>query len=277
MSAKNTADKPRLRLKDCKRVVVKIGTTSLTYQNGQLNLQRIEKICRVLSDLCNQGKEMILVTSGAIAVGADALTLSERPRDIQGKQAASAVGQAMLMQIYQNFFSMYNRRIAQILLTKDVLDGGTREANARNTLNTLLSMNVVPVVNANDTIATDELDELSDNDCLSAHVAVLSGSSLLVILSDIDGLYDKDPRHTADASVFHEIYEITPELEAAAGGAGSKLGTGGMATKLSAARIALESGIDTVIASGEEPAILWQLLSGEKVGTLFVAKGGIYD
>ena len=256
-----------------KRIVVKIGTTSLTYPNGQLNLQRIEKVCRVISDLCNQGKEMILVTSGAIAVGADCLGLSERPRDIRGKQAASAVGQAMLMQIYQQFFSLYNKRIAQILLTQDVLDVEVKKTNASNTFNTLLSMGVVPVVNANDTIATDELEEISDNDRLSAHVAVLAGADLLIILSDIEGLYSADPKVVPDAKFFHEIYEITPELEAMAGGAGSNLGTGGMATKIMAARIALKGEIDTVIALGEEPGVLWQLLNGEQVGTLFVAKG----
>jgi len=259
----------RARISTHKRIVVKIGTTSLTYSNGQLNLQRIEKICRVFSDLCNQGREMILVTSGAIAVGADCMGLKERPRDILGKQAASAVGQAMLMQIYQNFFSMYNRRIAQILLTQDVLDVPTRKMNARNTLNTLLDMGVVPVVNANDTVATDELDEVSDNDRLSAHVAVLSQSNLLIILSDIDGMYDANPQISPGASIFHEIHEITPQIEAVAGGAGSKLGTGGMATKLTAARNALENGIDTVIASGEDPTVLWQILEGEQIGTLF--------
>ena len=256
-----------------KRIVVKIGTTSLTYPNGQLNLQRIEKVCRVISDLCNQGKEMILVTSGAIAVGADCLGLSERPRDIRGKQAASAVGQAMLMQIYQQFFSLYNKRTAQILLTQDVLDVEVKRMNASNTFNTLLNMGVVPIVNANDTIATDELEEISDNDRLSAHVAVLAGADLLIMLSDIEGLYSADPKAVPDAEFFHEIYEITPELEAMAGGAGSNLGTGGMATKIMAARIALKSDIDTMIALGEEPEVLWQILNSEQVGTLFAAKG----
>jgi len=212
---------------------------------------------------------MILVTSGAVAVGADCLGLGERPRDIKGKQAASAVGQAMLMQIYQQFFSLYNRRVAQILLTQDVLETETLKANARNTFNTLLAMGVVPIVNANDTIATEELVDVSDNDRLSAHVAVLSESGLLVMLSDIEGLYDADPKSTPGASIFHEIHEITPQLEAIAGGAGSSLGTGGMATKLMAARRTLANGIDAVIALGEDPAILWQLLEGQCVGTLF--------
>ena len=275
----------RLRLSGHKRITVKIGTTSLTYPNGQLNLQRIEKICLVLSDLCNQGKEMILVTSGAIAVGADCLGLKSRPRDILGKQAASAVGQAMLMQIYQRFFSMYNRKIAQILLTSDVLESPVRKQNASNTLNTLISMGVVPIVNANDTIATEELDEngssgseaaaVSDNDTLSAHVAVLSESDMLLMLSDIEGLYNADPRSAAQAAFYYEVHTITPEMESGAGGSGSSLGTGGMATKLTAARISLEHGIDAMIASGENPEIVWRILEGEQVGTLFTQRRNV--
>ena len=259
----------RENLKNHKRIVVKVGTSTLTYTNGQLNLQRIEKICLALSDLCNQGKEMILVTSGAIAVGADCLRLDSRPRDILGKQAASAVGQAALMQIYQRFFSQYNRQVAQILLTGDVLDNGIRQQNARNTLNTLLSMGVVPIVNANDTIATDELDEISDNDTLSAHVAVVSESNLLVMLSDIEGLYSADPRSAPQAAFYHEVRSITPDIIKSAGGAGSNLGTGGMATKLTAAQMCLEHNIDAMIALGEDPEILWSILNGERVGTLF--------
>ena len=265
----------RNHLKSHKRIVVKVGTTTLTYPNGQLNLQRIEKICLILADLCNQGKEMILVTSGAIAVGADCLRLDSRPKDILGKQAASAVGQAMLMQIYQRFFSLYNRQIAQILLTGDVLDSPVRKLNASNTINTLLSMGVIPIVNANDTIATEELDEISDNDSLSAHVSVLSESDLLIMLSDIQGLYNADPKTSPQAAFYYEVHTITPEMEGSAGGAGSALGTGGMATKLSAAKLALSLDIDAIIACGEEPEILWQILNGEQVGTLFTnVKGG---
>ena len=259
----------RAHLAGHKRIVVKIGTTTLTYPNGQLNLQRIGKITTVLSDLCNQGKEMILVTSGAIAVGTDCLRLDARPRDILGKQAASAVGQAMLMQIYQRFFSLYNRQIAQILLTGDVLDNPSRKQNARNTINTLLSMGVVPIVNANDTIATEELDEISDNDTLSAHVAVLSGSDLLIMLSDIEGLYNADPRSAPQAAFYYEVHTITKEMEGCAGDSKSNLGTGGMVTKLSAARMALEHDIEAIIASGEEPEIIWRILKGEQIGTLF--------
>ena len=259
----------RERLSGHKRIVVKVGTTTLTYPNGQLNLQRIEKICLVLSDLYNQGKEMILVTSGAIAVGADCLRLSERPRDILGKQATSAVGQAMLMQIYQRFLSQYNRQAAQILLTGDVLENESRKQNARNTIDTLLGMGVVPIVNANDTIATDELDEISDNDTLSAHVALLSESDMLIMLSDIEGLYNADPRTAPQAAFYYEVHTITPEIEGSAGDAGTKLGTGGMATKLTAARMTTENGIDAMIASGEDPEVIWRILQGELVGTLF--------
>lgn len=251
-----------------KRVVVKVGTTTLTYPTGRLNLRRIEKLCMVLSDLRSQGREMILVTSGAIAVGADRLGLLERPRDVMGKQAASAVGQAMLMQIYQNFFSTYNQQIAQILLTKDVVENDVRRQNACNTFFTLLGMNVVPLVNENDSVSTDELG-FSENDTLSAYVSILSESGLLVILSDIGGLYEADPKLNPDAHLFHEIDDITDEVQNLAGCSSTKLGTGGMISKISAARMATEAGIDTVIASGEDPAVLWRILSGETEGTLF--------
>ncbi|MCL1885124.1 MAG: glutamate 5-kinase [Defluviitaleaceae bacterium] len=255
-----------------KRAVVKIGTTSLTYPNGTLNLQRIEKLCWVVADLYNQEKEVILVTSGAIGVGASTLNMDERPRDIIGRQAASAVGQAMLMQIYQRFFLTYSRIGAQILLTRDCVNDGLRRENACNTINKLLSMGAVPIVNANDTIATDELTEFSDNDTLSAYVAAFSESSLLIMLTDIDGLYDKDPKTHPKAALVKEVSEVTPQMESAAGGSGSSLGTGGMVTKLTAARYATEHNIDTVIASGEDPAILLRIFNGENVGTLFTAQ-----
>lgn len=259
----------RAQLSRHKRAVVKIGTTSLIYPNGMLNLQRIERLCWVLADLYNCGKEVILVTSGAIGVGANSLGMEQRPRDIIGRQAASAVGQAMLMQIYHRFLLTYNRNAAQILLTRDCVDNPVRRKNAHNTLNQLLTMGVVPIVNANDTIATDELGEFSDNDNLSVCVATFSDSQLLVILSDIEGLFDKDPKTHPKAILFNEVNEITPKMESAAIGSGSALGTGGMVTKLSAARRALEHGIDAVIASGEDPAILLRIFAGEEEGTLF--------
>jgi len=267
----------RQRLVFHKRVVIKVGTTTLTYPNGHLNLKCMERLCLVLSDLCNHGRQIVLVTSGAIAVGADRLRLGERPRDTHGKQAASAVGQALLMQTYQNFFAQYNRNIAQILLTRDIASNPMHKNNARNALNTLLHMGVIPIVNENDAVATDEIEsgEFSENDTLSAYVAVLAESDLLVMLSDIEGLYDTDPKTHPNAKIFYEIKEITPEIEALAGGAGSSLGTGGMATKLSAARMATANGVDVVVASGEDPAILWKLLAGEQVGTIFTRKNDI--
>jgi glutamate 5-kinase len=259
----------RERLTEHKRAVVKIGTTSLTHLDGRLNYERIERLCWVLADLCNRGKEVILVTSGAIGVGASQLNMAERPRDIIGRQAASAVGQAVLMQVYMRFCRIYSRNVAQILLTRDCVNDPDRRQNAHNTISTLLQMGVIPIINANDTIATDELTEFSDNDNLSAYVAAFSDSDLLVILTDTDGLYDKDPRTHKKAVLFHEVHEVTPTMESAAGGSGSSLGTGGMVTKLNAARYALEHDIDTVIASGEDPAILIRIMEGDEIGTLF--------
>ena len=261
------------RIKNSKRIVVKIGTTSLTYSNGKLNLKRIEKLARVLVDLSNQEKEIILVSSGAIAVGAARLGLSERPRDIKGKQASSAVGQAVLMQIYEKFFMEYNQKVAQILLTKDIFDYDKKRNNAKNTLFKLWELGVIPIVNANDTIATDELNmEISDNDTLSAYVAVLSQSDLLIILSDIDGMYDKDPNTNKDANIIKVVEKIDDSIYSIAGGAGSSLGTGGMITKVKAAKTVNDKGIDLIIASGEEPSILFDIFEGKSVGTLFLSE-----
>ena len=270
----NVHSSARSRLVYHRRVVVKVGTTTLTYPNGQLNLRRMERLCLVLSDLCSQGREVILVSSGAIAVGADKLRLGERPRDTRGKQAASAVGQALLMQTYQDFFARYHRTIAQILLTRDIASNPRHKENAHNTLCELLQMGVIPIVNENDAVATDEIEsgEFSENDSLSAYVAVLTDSDLLIILSDIEGLYDSDPKENPAAEFFHEIPEITDELQALAGGAGSTLGTGGMASKLVAAKLATENKIDTIIAGGEDPAVLWDLFEGKPQGTLFLRK-----
>lgn len=259
----------RSRLKQCRRVVVKVGTTTLAHENGRMNLRRVERLCWVLAELRHQGKEVILVSSGAIAVGADRLMLKERPRDTRGKQAASAVGQAILMQMYENMFMHYNQTVAQILLTKDVIDDDTRYENARNTFSALLEMGVIPIVNENDSISTDELG-FSENDTLSAYVSRLVNSDILVILSDIDGLYDADPRTFPNAARLSVVEELTPELLNAACGSATCLGTGGMAAKLSAARIAAQAGIPTVVASGENPAILFDVLEGGEYGTLFV-------
>ena len=261
----------RQELKSRKRIVIKVGTTTITLANGRIDLQRIDKLSWVLTALRNKGKEVILVSSGAIAVGTDRLALSERPREVEVKQAASAVGQAILMQIYLNLFAAYNQKIAQILLTPDVLENETRKENARNTMFTLLSMGVIPVVNANDTVSTEELG-FSDNDTLSAQVAKLTDSNLLIILSDIDGLYDADPRVCPNARLLFEVTSFNEELEKMAAGSGSLLGTGGMVTKITAAKMAVEAGIETIIASGEDPGAIFDILDGGLIGTLFTTK-----
>ncbi len=253
------------------RIVIKVGTTSLTYPNGKLNLNRINELSWVLTDLRNSGKKVILVSSGAIAVGADRLGLAERPRDIKGKQAASAVGQAVLMQIYENFFMNYNQKVAQLLLTKDVIEDEARKQNARNTIETLLDLGVIPIVNENDTISVEELG-FSDNDSLSACVACLVQSQALIILSDINGLYNQNPRTNPNARLLSMVTEINSEIEAMGGDADSSLGTGGMATKISAAKMATRNNIHTVIASGESPEIINAILKGENIGTFFVAQ-----
>lgn len=255
---------------DCKRIVVKVGTTTLTYQNGTMNFRAMREIAYVLSDLINQGKEIILVTSAAIAVGTEKLSLSERPRDIVGKQVAAAVGQAALMNMYEKFFIEFNQIIAQILLTKDVVDNATRKTNVQNTMWALIERGIIPVINENDAISTDEL-EFTDNDTLSSYVAIIAEADLLIVLSDIEGLYTGDPKENPDAEFISEVKEITPEVEAFCGGAGSELGTGGMLSKLSAAKNAVSHGIDMVIASGEKPSILFSILEGEIIGTRFIA------
>lgn len=265
----------RMKLNDYKRIVVKIGTTSLTYKNGKIDLKRIERLAWVLSDLKNQDKEIILVSSGAIAVGAARLALSERPRDIIGKQASSAVGQAVLMQIYENFFMQYNQKVAQILLTKDAFNNPAKRRNTKNTIIRLLEMGVIPIVNANDTVATDELLEFTDNDTLSAYVTNLIDGDILIILSDIDGMYTSDPNINNDASIINIVEEIDGEIYKIAGGSASRLGTGGMATKVKAAETVNEAGADMVIASGKEPSVIFDILSGKDIGTLFTTKKSI--
>lgn len=256
-------------MKNYKRIVIKIGTSSLTYSTGKLNLARIDELAFVMSDLANRGIEVALVSSGAIGVGADHLGI-ERPRDTIGKQAASSVGQAILMQIYQQAFSRYNRRVAQILLTKDVIDIDYRKTNVKNSIDYLIHQGVVPIINANDAVTTDELDAtVSDNDTLSSYVAVITDSDLLVILSDIDGMYTDNPKNNTNAKIINQITEITTDIKEKAGGAGSTLGTGGMQTKVKAAQLAMDNGIDMVIASGEDPRVLYKILDGSPVGTMF--------
>ena len=260
----------RGKLKNFKRIVVKVGTTSLTYSNGKFNLKKIDTLTKMLTDLTNRGIEVVLVSSGAIAIGAEKLGLKERPRDVIGKQAASAVGQALLMQLYEKLFSEYNQKVAQILITKPVFDAEIKRRNASNTINRLLEMGVIPIVNENDTIATDEFNEFSDNDTLSSYVAALIESDLLIILSDIDGMYTADPNKNKDAKMIDTIPEINDDIYALAGDSAWHFGTGGMVTKVKAADYLRKRNVSMVIASGENPNIVYDILDGKNVGTLFV-------
>lgn len=265
----------RKRITEAKRIVVKVGTSTLTYENGNINLTRIEKLTRVLSDLLNSGKEIILVSSGAIGVGVNKLKLKQKPKTIREKQAVAAVGQCELMHIYSKLFGEYSHVVGQVLLTRDVVEDEHIRENVCNTFDTLLEHQIVPIVNENDTVAIDEIENIvkfGDNDNLSAIVATLVDADLLIILSDIDGFYDSNPRENTEAKLIKEIEEITPELEACAGGAGSSLGTGGMVTKLKAAKRVVNVGIDMILANGVNPYILLDIVEGKEVGTMFLGK-----
>ncbi|MCX7714424.1 MAG: glutamate 5-kinase [Clostridia bacterium] len=252
------------------RIVVKVGTSTLTYETGKMNLKRIDQLARILSDLRNRGKEIILVSSGAIGIAMGKLGLSQKPQETRQKQAVAAVGQCELMYLYDKLFSEYNNTVAQILLTKDDIAIPRRKRNTQNTFATLLEMGIIPVVNENDTVSTDEI-EIGDNDTLSAVVADLVDADLLVLFSDIDGLYDSDPRTNPDATLLRIVYDID-KVKHSAGGAGSSRGTGGMITKLAAAEIATSAGIHMVIANGANLNALYELLEGNPIGTLFVSK-----
>ena len=232
----------RSALKEAKRIVVKVGTSTITYANGKRNFEQIDRLARELADLQNQGKEMILVTSGAVAVGVDRLGLSEKPKTIPGKQAAAAVGQGILMHTYEKLFAEYGQIVAQVLLTKTESLDRHRYTNSRNTFMELLKNRVIPIVNENDVVALDEL-KIGDNDNMSALVAGIVDADLVVILSDVDGLYTANPQTHPDAKLVSIVSDITPEIEASAGGVGSSLGTGGMFTKIQAAKAATSSGI----------------------------------
>ena len=253
------------------RLVVKVGTSTLAHSTGCINIRHVEELCKVLADLKNAGHEIILVSSGAIGMGIGKLSLKERPADMPTKQAAAAVGQCELMYTYDKLFSEYNHTVAQILLTGLDLEDPTRYHNIKNTMNRLLELGVLPIINENDTVNTDEIS-VGDNDTLGAIVAVSMHADLLVLLSDIDGLYTADPHKDANAQLISEITEITPEIEALGGKSRSGLGTGGMATKLSAARRCTERGTDVIIANGSVPSVLYDILDGKRVGTKFIAK-----
>lgn len=261
----------RKNLSHCQRIVIKVGSSTLTHDSGAINLSRLDKLAQIIADLLNQKKEVVLVSSGAIAVGVSKLKLSERPKSTQEKQAAAAVGQGELMHLYSKFFSEYGHMVAQILLTKDVVEEDKKRINVINTFESLLNKGILPIVNENDTVATDEI-EFGDNDSLSALVATLIHADLLILLSDIEGLYDADPKHFPEAQLISQVDIIDDELLAKAGGAGSNKGTGGMTTKLKAAQIATSAHIDMVIALGAQPEIVTDILQGKDIGTLFIAQ-----
>lgn len=258
-------------LKKAKRIVIKVGTSTITYANGKRNFSQIDRLAREISDLQNQGKEMILVTSGAVAVGVDRMGLPGKPKTIPGKQAAAAVGQGVLMHTYEKFFADYGQIVAQVLITKTEAIDRHRYTNTRNTFMELMRQRVIPIVNENDVVALDEL-KIGDNDNMSALVAGIVDADLVIILSDVDGLYTANPQTHPDAVIVPEVAEITPEIEASAGGVGSARGTGGMATKIQAAKAATSSGIHLVIASGTEKNAITRVLQGEELGTLFVSR-----
>lgn len=253
------------------RIVIKVGTSTLTHKNGNINIRHFENLCKVISDLKNAGHEMILVSSGAIGMGVGKLSLREKPQDMPTKQAAAAVGQCELMYTYDKYFSEYGHTIAQILLTGSDLQNETRYKNFRNTMNRLLEMGALPVINENDTVATEEI-AVGDNDTLGAIVATGTDADLLILLSDIKGLYTADPHKNADAKLIPEVFELTDEIKALGGSAGSDLGTGGMATKLHAAEICMKNGTDMVITDGSNPDILYDIAEGKPIGTKFFGR-----
>lgn len=254
-----------------KRIVVKVGTSTITYPNCSRNFSRMDRLCRELADLHNRGLEVILVTSGAVAVGVERLGLKEKPRTIPGKQAAAAVGQGILMNTYEKMFAEYGQIVAQVLLTRTEMLDRHRYANSRNTFMELLKQKVIPIVNENDVVALDDL-KIGDNDNMSALVAGLVDADLDILLSDVDGLYTANPTTHPEARLLTEVREITPEIEASAGEAGTGFATGGMLTKLQAAKAATSSGISLVIASGSEPGAITRILQGEPLGTLFISR-----
>ena len=253
------------------RIVIKIGTSTLTHSSGHLNIRRVEELCKIVSDIKNAGNEVIVVSSGAIGMGVGKLGLQERPKDIPTKQAAAAGGQCELMYTYDKLFSEYNHTVAQLLITGDDVENDDRHQNFSNTLNRLLELGVIPIINENDTISTAEI-VIGDNDTLAAIVSESVKADTLVLLSDIDGLYTADPHTHPEATLIEKITQIDDTVLALAGGSSSKQGTGGMVTKLQAARICLSCGCDMVIANGDDPANLYRIVDGESIGTKFTEK-----
>lgn len=259
---------------NAKRIVVKVGTSTLTHDTGKLNLNRMELLVRQLTDLHNQGREVVLVTSGAVGVGLGRLGLRERPGTILQRQALAAIGQGLLMQVYEKLFSEYGQTVAQILLTRSDISDRKRYLNARNTILALLKYQVVPIINENDTVATEEL-KIGQNDALSALVAGLIEADLLILLSDVDGLYTADPKKEPTAELIPLVKEITPEITSLAGEAGSIFGTGGMITKLEAAKMATAAGTSMVLMNGAEPFRIQQIFTGQPVGTVFLSSQAV--
>lgn len=253
------------------RIVVKVGTSTLAHPTGRMNIRHMESLVKVLSDLKNAGNEIILVSSGAIGMGVGRLNLPGRPADIPTKQAAAAVGQCALMDTYDRLFSEYNHTVAQLLLTNEDIDHLDRRTNVENTVTRLLDLGVLPIINENDTVATLEI-AVGDNDTLAAVVSCLAHAELLVLLSDIDGLYTADPHKDKNAKLISVVGEITPEIEDLASGSGSELGTGGMETKLRAAKLVTAAGCDMVITNGERPEQLYEILEGKRIGTRFLGR-----
>jgi glutamate 5-kinase len=259
-------------LRNAQRIVIKVGTSTLAHSTGKLNLNRMEQLVRQLADLQNQGREVVLVSSGAIGIGMGRLGLAERPVSIVERQAVAAVGQGLLMQVYEKFFSEYGQIMAQILLTRGDISERKRYLNARNTILTLLKYQVTPIINENDTVATEELkNKIGENDSLSALVAGLIEADLLILLSDIDGLYTADPKKDASATLIPLVTEIDDKICKMAGGAGSEWGTGGMLTKLEAAKMATAAGTSMVLMNGKEPAKIQNVFSGHPEGTVFLS------
>lgn len=250
------------------RIVIKIGTSTLTYPTWNMNLRRVEELCKVMADIKNAGNEVILVSSGAIAMGVGKLGLKSRPEDVTGKQAAAAVGQCELMYVYDRLFAEYNHTVAQLLLTGEDMRDEKRHQNFSNTLGKLLDLGVLPIINENDTVSTDEIS-LSDNDTLGALVAVSVKADMLILLSDIDGLYTGDPHLDKTAKLIPEITEIDEKIESLGGGKGTSRGTGGMKTKLGAAKLCMSSGVEMVIANGANPSLIYDIVDGKSVGTRF--------
>ena len=261
----------RKRLKEKKRIVIKVGTSSLTHpETGLLDFIKMEKLVRELTDLSNQGKEVVLVSSGAIAVGRKAIGMRERPSKLEVKQACASIGQARLMMIYQKLFMEYNQIASQILMTKNTLVNEGNRENARNTFETLLAMGAIPIVNENDTVSTYEI-QFGDNDTLSAIVTALIEADLLILLSDIDGLFTDDPNRNPDAKFIEYVDRVDERFSQMAKGSSSDVGTGGMSTKLGAARLATSAGADMIIANGSDMGIIHRIMNGERIGTMFRA------